>query len=187
MSWNVTTSVGAPSEIAWWLAIAGAATGYYFGIRFLSRPISMNSLKSFGVRLAVIMGVAISLIMGSVYLHHQIPATIAFISKVVLGTAIIANIGGYLFLVLLIGPEFSSGFASRPLRIAMSSIMTIGLISLTIHTVRFLPSPQAVYIQSKVMAILLTAALASAYPLVLEFIWQIWREKEASYPRWLPR
>jgi len=187
MSWNATTSVGASGETIWWLAIAGAVMGYCFGIRFLSRPIFMNSLNSFGVRLAVIMGVAISLVMGSIYLYHQIPATIAVISKVVLGTAIFANVGGYLFLVLLIRPELSSGIESRPLRIGISSIVTIGLVSLTIHTIRFLPSPEAVYTQSKVMAILLLAALTSAYPLVIEFVWQIWRVKEASYPRWLPR
>ena len=187
MSWNVTTFFGASGETIWWLAIAGAATGYYCGIRLLSRPISMNSLNLIGIRLAVIIGVAISLIMGSIYLYHQMSATIAVISKVVLGTAIFTNVGGYLFLVLLIRPKLSSGVESRPLRIGMTSIMTIGLVSLTIHTIRFLPSPEAAYIQSKLMAVLLLAALIAVYPLVIKYIWCVWREKESSYPTWLPR
>lgn len=186
MSWNISSS-GAPDEILWWLTIGGTAAGYYFGIRFLSRPVSMDGVSSFRVKLAVIIGISISLILGSIYLYHQAPATIAVISKIVLGTAVTANVGGYLFLVLLIKPELSSGIKNRTLRIIMSAMMTLGLISLTIHTFRFLPSPEAALIQSKAMAILLLAALITVYPLVLEFIWRVWRVKETSYPRWLPR
>jgi hypothetical protein len=186
MGWNITSD-GALGDVFWWLVIGGAVTGTYFSIRLLSRPIPMNKVNSFEFRLPVILGVSISLIVGSVYLYQQIPATIAVISKVVLGTAVTANIGGYLFLVLLIKPELSSGIKSRLLRVAMSTIVTIGLVSLTIHTIRFLSSPEAILIQSKVMAILLLAALITVYPLVLECIWRVWREREASYPRWLPR
>ena len=66
---------------------------------------------------------------------------------------------------------------SRPVRIGVTAVVTGGLVALTLHTIRFLPSPEAVHILSKVLAILLLAALISVYPIILRFIWTAWKNK----------
>ena len=58
---------------------------------------------------------------------------------------------------------------SRPVRIGVTAAVTGGLVALTLHTIRFLPSPEAAHILSKVLAILLLAALISIYPIILRF------------------
>ena len=186
MSWNIPAHV-APGQVFWWLAICATVIGYFFILRFLSQPVLTERLKVPWIRAGTINGTTIGLIAATVYLYHQIPVSIAVISKVVLWLAIVVNAGGYFFLVLLIKPDLSLRFKTRPVRLGVSALITIALISLTIHTIRFLPSPEAVHIESKVMAILLLAALIAVYPLVIKYIWCVWREKESSYPTWLPR
>ena len=66
------------------------------------------------------------------------------------------------------------------MRIGVTAVVTAALVTLTIHTIRFLPSPEAIHIQSKVMAILLLAALSSVYPIILKYIWRVWRSGEKS-------
>lgn len=66
---------------------------------------------------------------------------------------------------------------SRPVRIGVTAAITGDLVALTLHTIRFLPSPEAAHILSKVLAILLLAALISIYPIILRFIWTAWKNK----------
>ena len=97
-----------------------------------------------------------------------------------MGLAIGVAAGGYFFLLLLIRPGLTQRLKSRLARIGVTAIVTGGLAALTIHTIRFLPSPEAAHPFSKVMAILLLAALISFYPVVLKYIRAVWRMEEES-------
>lgn len=176
MSWYIPVTV-APERVGWWLAIGATVTGYLFILRFLSRPVSVEMLKAPGIRAGTISGTAAGLIIATVYLYHQIPESIAAISRVVLGLAIFVNAGGYFLLALLIKTRLMSRLRTRPVRIGVSVVVAAALASLTIHTMRFLPSPEAVYLQSKVMAVLLLAALIAVSPLILRYIWSVWRRE----------
>ncbi len=177
MSWNIPADI-TPGQVFWWLAICATATGYFFILRFLSQPVSVERLKVPWIRAGTISGTTIGLVAATVYLYHQIPVSIAVISKVILGLAIAVNASGYCLLVFLIKPSLISRLKTRPVRVGISAIITAGLTCLTIHTIRFLAPPEAVYIQSKVMAILLLAALIAVYPLILKYIWYVWRRNE---------
>jgi hypothetical protein len=177
MSWYIPITV-APERVWWWLAIGATVTGYLFILRFLSRPVSVERLKAPGVRAGTISGTAAGLIIATVYLYHQIPESVAVISRVVLGLAIFVNAGGYFLLVLLIKPGLIPRLRARPVRVGASVLVAAALAGLTIHTVRFLPSPEAVYLQSKVMAVLLLAALIAVSPLILQYIWLVWRKED---------
>jgi len=177
MSWNIPADV-APGQVFWWLAICATVTGYFFILRFLSRPVSMERLKVPWIRAGTISGTTIGLVIATVYLYHQIPVSIAVISKIVLGLAIAVNASGYFLLALLIKPSLISQLKTQPVRVGVSAVITAALTCLTIHTIRFLPSPEAVYVQSKVMSILLLAALIAVYPLILKYIWHVWRREE---------
>ncbi len=61
---------------------------------------------------------------------------------------------------------------SPPVRIWFTVIITVALISGIIHFVRFVPSPEAFYPLSKIIASLFLAAGISAYLLALGFIWK---------------
>jgi tellurite resistance protein TehA-like permease len=65
-------------------------------------------------------------------------------------------------------------------RIGVTVVVTLALTALTIHTIRFLPSPEAAHPFSQVMAILLLAALIAVYPLILKYIWGVWRREEGG-------
>jgi hypothetical protein len=177
MSWNIRVTV-VPEQFGWWLAIGATVAGYLFIIRFLSRPVSRDGLQTPGIRAGMISGTATGLVIATVYLYHQIPGSIAVISQVVLGLAIFVNASGYLLLVLLIKPGLILRLRTRLVRVGVSVVVAAALTSLTIHTMRFLPSPEAVYLQSKVMAILLLAALIAVSPLILSYFWLVWRRKE---------
>lgn len=179
MSWYIPVT-GAPERAGWWLAIGATVTGYLFILRFLSRPVSVARLKAPGVRAGTISGTAAGLIIATVYLYHQVPESVAVISRVVLGLAILANAGGYFLLVFLIKPGLISRLKTRPVRVGASVIVGAALASLTIHTMRFLPSPEAVYLQSRVMAVLLLAALIAVAPLILRYIWLVWRREAVT-------
>jgi hypothetical protein len=176
MSWNIPVTV-VPEQVGWWLAIGATVTGYLFILRYLSRPVSVARLKTPGVRAGTISGTAAGLIVATVYLYHQVPGSIAVISRVVLGLAILVNAGGYFLLVLLIKPGLISRLRVQPVRVGVSVIVGAALASLAMHTMRFLPSPEAVYLQSRVMAVLLLAALIAVTPLILRYIWFVWRRE----------
>jgi hypothetical protein len=133
-----------------------------------------------GCRTGIITGTTIGLVIATVYLYYQIPVSIAIISKVVLGLAIAVNASGYLLLVLLIKPGLISRLKTRPVRVGGSAVITAALTCSIIHAIRFLPSPEAFYVQSKAMAILFLAALIAVCPLILKYIWCVWRGKKTE-------
>jgi hypothetical protein len=174
LSWNIPNSV-TRDQVLWSLAIVASAVGFILLIRFLSSSIPLARLMSPRIRIGIISGLTIGLVIATVYLCQHVPASLAIISKVVLGLAVAVNASGYLLLAILVKPGLILRMPSHLFRIGVSVVMTAALTCLTIHTVRFLMSPEAVYIQSKIMAILLLASLITAYPLVLKYIWSVWR------------
>ena len=175
LSWNIPAS---PHPSLWCLAIGGIITGYCFILRFLSQPVTLERLVKPWFRWGAVAGITASLVSATVYLYHQVPLSIAVISKIVLGLAIFVNVSGYLFLVVLFKPGLIHRLKTRPARLGVTVFITAALTCLTIHTIRFLPSPEAAYLQSKIMAVLLLAALTTVHPLVLRYIWREWRGKE---------
>lgn len=178
LTWNIPYSVATVSKVLWGLAIGVTSSGYFFLLHFLIWPSLTKKLKTRAVRVGATAGVTAALVIATVYLVQQIPVSIATISKVVLGLAIAVVVAGYFLLLLLIRPGLLEKLKTRPVRIGVTAVVTAALVTLTIHTIRFLPSPEAIYLQSKVMAILLLAALISVYPLVLRYIWRVWRRED---------
>ena len=89
----------------------------------------------------------------------------------ILALSIAVPLNCYAFILrLLISPDWEK-LKSRPVRIGVTAAVTGGLVALTLNPIRFLPSPEAAHILSKVLAILLLAALISVYPIILRFIW----------------
>ncbi len=138
----------------------------------------MKRLRKLPLRIWAILPLTIIFSAVVFRLTWNIPGSIATISKVVLGLAIGVAAGGYFFLLLLIRPGLTQRLKSRLARIGVTAVVTGGLAALTIHTIRFLPSPEAAHPFSKVMAILLLAALISFYPVALKYIWAVWRREE---------
>ena len=140
----------------------------------------MKGLRNLPLRVWAIVPLTIIFSAAVFRLTWNIPYSIATISKVVLGLAIAVVVAGYFFLLLLIRPSLMEKLKTRPVRIGVTTVVTAALVTLTIHTIRFLPSPEAVLIQSKVMAILLLAALTSVYPIILKYTWRVWRREAKS-------
>ena len=178
LTWNIPGSAATVSKVVSGLAIGVTISGYFFLLRLLVRPGLTQKLKTQTVRIGATVGLTAALGVATVYLAQQVPVSIATISKVVLGLAIGVAAGGYFFLLLLIRPGLIERLKSRLARIGVTAVVTGGLAALTIHTIRFLPSPEAAHLFSKVMAILLLAALISFYPVALKYIWAVWRREE---------
>ena len=180
LTWDIPYFTATISKVLLGLSIVGVAAGYFFILRFLSRPVLTEKLTARSVKVGAIAGVGAGLAAATAYLVQQVPYSIALISKVVLGLAIGVAAGGYFFLLLLIRPGLIEKLKTRPLRIGVTAVVTAALVTLTIHTIRFLPSPEAAHPFSQVMAILLLAALISVYPLILKYIWRVWRAGEGG-------
>ena len=177
LSWNVLFSTASSSNVLWWLAIGATAVGYFFSLRLLSRPVPAEKLKGRGMRIGTIACIGSGLGIATAYLIQKTPHSIAPISKVILGLSLAVVIAGYLFLILLIRPGLFEKLKTRPVRIGVSAVVTTALVTLSIHTARFLPSPEAAHPFSQTMAILLLAALIATYPLILRYIWHVWRRE----------
>jgi hypothetical protein len=178
LSWNIFFSTATASQVLGGIAIGATATGYFFILRFLSRPVPTEKLTSRKSRGGTIAFVASGVAIATVYLIQQTPLSIAPISKVVLGLSLAVVVGGYFFLVLLIKPSLMNRLKTRLVRVGVSVVVSLALVTLSIHTARFLPSPEADHPFSQVMAILLLAALIATYPLILRYIWGVWRREE---------
>jgi len=177
LSWNIVFSTTGSGEVLWWVAIGATVTGYFFCLRFLSRPVPAEKLKGRGMRIGAIICIAGGLGIATAYLIQKTPLSIAPISKVVLGLSLAVVIAGYFFLVLLARPGLFEKLKTRLARIGVSAVVTTALVTLSIHTARFLPSPEAAHPFSQTMAILLLAALIATYPLILRYIWRVWRRE----------
>jgi hypothetical protein len=175
LSWNIFFSTATASQVLGGIAIGATATGYFFILRFLSRPVPTKKLTGRKSRGGTIAFVASGVAIATIYLIQQTPLSIAPISKVVLGLSFAVVVGGYFFLVLLIKPSLINRLKTRLVRVGVSVVVTLALVTLSIHTARFLPSPEADHPFSQVMAILLLAALIATYPLILKYIWHVWR------------
>lgn len=178
LTWNIPYSIATVSKVLWGLAIGVTSSGYLFLLHLLIRPSLMEKLKTRAVRIGATAVVTAALGIATFYLAQKIPYSVATISKVVLGLSIAVVIAGYFFLLLLIRPGLMEKLKTRTVRIGVTAVVTTALVTLTIHTIRFLPSPEAILLQSKVMAILLLAALISAYPLILRYIWTVWKAED---------
>jgi len=177
LSWNVLFSTASSSKVLWGLVIGAIVVGYFFSLRLLSRPVPAERLKGRGMRIGTIACIGSGLGIATAYLIQKTPLSIAPISKVVLGLSLAVVIAGYFFLVLLIRPSLFEKLKTRPARIGVSAVVTTALVTLSIHTARFLPSPEAAHPFSQTMAILLLAALIATYPLILRYIWRVWRRE----------
>ena len=177
LSWNIFFYTATASQVLWGIATGATAAGYFFILRFLSRPIPTKKLTSRKSRGGTIAFVASGVAIATVYLIQKIPLSIAPISKIVVGLSFAVVAGGYFFLVLLIKPSLINRLKTRLVRVGVSAVVTMALVTLSIHTTRFLPSSEAAHPFSQVMAILLLAALIATYPLILIYIWRVWRAK----------
>jgi hypothetical protein len=180
LSWNVIFATANSSKVLWGVVIGATITGYFLSLRLLSRPVPAKKLKSRRTRIGAIACIGSGLGIATAYLIQQTPASIAPVSKVVLGLSLAVVIAGYFFLVLLVRPGLFEKLKTRPARIGVSAVVTTALVTLSIHTARFLPSPIAAHPFSQTMAILLLAALIATYPLILRYIWRVWRREEAG-------
>ena len=180
LSWNIIFATTSTSQILWGIVTGATAVGYFLILRFLSRPVPTDKLKSRRARAGTIAFVATAVGIATAYLIQKTPLSIAPISKLVLGLSFAVVAGGYLFLVLLIKPRLINRLKTRPVRIGVTAVVTMALTTLTIHTIRFLPSPEATHPFSQVMAILLLAALIAVYPLILKYIWYVWRAEKGG-------
>ena len=178
LSWNIIFATATASQVLWGIVTGATATGYFFILRLLSRPVPIEKLASRKSRAGAIAFVASGVAIATAYLIQKTPLSIAPISRVVLGLSFAVVAGGYVFLVLLIKPRLLSKLKTRLVRIGVSVVVSLALTTLTIHTIRFLPSPEADHPFSQVMAILLLAALIATYPLILRYIWRVWRAEE---------
>jgi len=178
LTWDFsyTAAIG---RVALSLAITGIIVAYVFIFRLLIKPDPFKKLTP-ALRRGTIVGVSAGLAAATAYLVQMVPFSIAPISKVVLGLALVVVASGYFSLVLLIRPGLITSLKARPSRAGVTVVATIALVTLAIHTARFLPSPEAAHPFSRVMAILLLAALISFYPLILKYIWRIWRRERAG-------
>jgi len=179
LSWHIFFSTATASQVLWGIATGATAAGYFIILRFLSRPVPTEKLTGRKSRAGTIAFVASGAAIATVYLIQQTPLSIAPISKVVVGLSFVVVAGGYFFLALLIKPSLINLLKTRRVRIGVSVVVSLALTTLSIHTARFLPSPEAAHPFSQVMAILLLAALIATYPLILRYIWRVWRAEES--------
>jgi len=94
-------------------------------------------------------------------------------SMVIITLLMLAILGVYaLFLHLVIKPSREK-MTSLPVRVSFTVILTAGLISGIIHYFRFIPSPEAFFPLSVVIATMLLVAGVIAYLLALGLIWSI--------------
>jgi len=180
LAWGIPYSIATASKVLLGLTIAATLAGYSYLLRLLIRPGSTKKLKTRTVRIGLTAGVSAGLVAATIYLVQKIPYSIAIISKVVVGLSMAVVVAGYFVLVLLIRPGLIEKLKTVPARIGVTVVVTTALVTLTIHTIRFFPSLEAAHILSKVLAILLLAALISTYPLILRYIWSVWRAKGGS-------
>ncbi len=180
LSWNILFATATASQVLWGIVTGVTVMGYFFILRFLSRPVPTEKLTSQKSRAGAIAFVASGVAIATAYLIQKTPLSIAPISKVVLGLSFAVVVGGYLFLVLLIKPRLISKLKTRLVRMGVTVVVTLALTTLTIHTIRFLPSPDAAHPFSQAMAILLLAALIAVYPLILKYIWRVWQAEEGG-------
>ena len=180
LSWNIPYSIATVSKGLLGLAIGATVGGYFFLLCLLIRPSQTKKLKPQTMRIGAIAGVTAALSVATAYLIQNISVSIATISKVVLGLSIAVVVAGYFSLLLLIRLGLMERLKTQTVRRGVTIVVTIALVNLTIHTIRFMPSPEAALLQSKIMAILLLAATAAAHPVILRYIWSVWRREERS-------
>ena len=89
----------------------------------------------------------------------------------------LVTLGIYALLLYLVIKPSRKKLKSLPIRISITAIVTIGIIDVIIHFVRFVPSPEAVLPISVIIASLLLAAGISAYPLVLWVVWFMGKDR----------
>ena len=119
----------------------------------------------------------ITLALGAVVvrLAWELTAATAVGTWVIIILLILVTLGIYaLFLYLTIKPGVKK-LKSLPVRTGVTVIVTATLISGIIHFVRFVPSPEATPPLSAIIANLLLVAGISAYLLILQVIWSIWK------------
>jgi hypothetical protein len=177
LSWNVIFATAESSKVLWGLVIGATAVGYFASLRLLYRPVPTEKLRGRRMRMGAIACIASGLGIATAYLIQKTPLSIAPVSKLVLGLSFAVVAGGYFFLVLLVRPGLFQKLKTRPVRIGVSAVVTMALVTLSIHTARFLPSPLAAHPFSQTMAILLLAALIATYPLILIYIWRVWKRE----------
>ena len=162
------------------LAIAGITVAYVFIVRFLTAPTHFKKITPAVLRKGTIAGVSAGLAAATIYLARHAPSATAPVSRVIVGLSLVVVASGYFFLVLLMRPNLITSLKARPLRAGATVVISAALITLSIHTARFLPSPEAAHPASQVMAVLLLAALACVYPLILKYVWCVWRREAAG-------
>jgi hypothetical protein len=163
------------------LGIAGTIVAYVFIVRFLTTPTPLKKVAPAVLRRGTIAGVSAGLAAATAYLARHAPLAIAPVSRVIVGLSLVVVASGYFFLVLLIRPGLITSLKARPLRAGVTVVISAALVTLSIHTARFLPSPEAAHPFSQIMAVLLLAALACVYPLILKYVWCVWRRED----RWV--
>jgi len=135
----------------------------------------VRKLRDLPLRIWAVVPLTLIFSAATVRLAWNIPYSVATISKVILALSIAVTLICYTFILRLLTSPGWEKLKSRPVRIGITAVVTGGLVALTLHTIRFLPSPEAAHILSKVLAILLLAALISVYPIILRFIWTAWK------------
>jgi len=120
----------------------------------------------FIVTLTLTLGAVIASLVWAATAYNDIGPSLAIIFLLIFVTFTIYA----LFLYLTIKPSLKK-LKSLPVRIWVSVIFTVAIISAIIHYARFVPSPEATAPLSVVIASLLLMAGISGYLLILWVIW----------------
>lgn len=121
--------------------------------------------------------VSITLALGAVIvrLAWEATYTTAAGSMVIIALLMLAILGIYTLFLYLVIKASREKVASLPVRVSFTVIITAGLTSGIIHYFRFIPSPEAFFPLSVVIATMLLVAGVIAYLLALGLIWSIWK------------
>ncbi len=122
--------------------------------------------------------VTVTLALGAlvIRLAWQTSYTAEVSSLVIVILVIFLTIGINALLIYLIIKPSLKKLKSLPVGIAVTAVMTAGLIGAIIHFIRFIPSPEAALPLSVVIATLLLASAISAYLLI---VWVVWFMEKA--------
>lgn len=121
--------------------------------------------------------VALTLALGAVIVRLAWEVIVAAPSLVVIILVMFTILSIYALLLYLIIKPSLKKLKSLPVRIWVSVMVTAAIISAIVHYIRFVPSPEATWPLSVIIASLLLAASISIYLLVLWALWFKWIKK----------
>ena len=115
--------------------------------------------------------VALTLVLGAVITRLVWNVVVAAPSLIVIASIMFAAINIYVLILYLIIKPSMQKLRSLPVRIWVSVTVTAAIISAIVHYIRFVPSPEATWPLSVIIASLLLASGIILYLLVFCALW----------------